>query len=56
MPPARGPAGAPLFPVDLTPWLYLGASAVAIVTGTAAAWFPATRAARLDPAEVIRYG
>ena len=53
---ARGPAGAPLFPVDLTPWLYLGASAVAIVTGTAAAWFPATRAARLDPAEVIRYG
>ncbi|MGA8892821.1 MAG: ABC transporter permease [Anaeromyxobacteraceae bacterium] len=53
---ARGPAGAPLFPVDLTPWLYLGASAVAILTGTAAAWFPATRAARLDPAEVIRYG
>jgi lipoprotein-releasing system permease protein len=53
---AKGPAGAPLFPVDLTPWLYLGASAVAILTGTAAAWFPATRAARLDPAEVIRYG
>jgi lipoprotein-releasing system permease protein len=53
---AKGPGGAPLFPVDLTPGLYLGASAVAIVTGTLAAWFPATRAARLDPAEVIRYG
>jgi lipoprotein-releasing system permease protein len=53
---ARGPAGAPLFPVDLTPGLYLGASVVAILTGTVAAWFPATRAARLDPAEVIRYG
>jgi lipoprotein-releasing system permease protein len=53
---ARGPGGAPLFPVDLTPLLYLGASGVAILTGTMAAWFPATRAARLDPAEVIRYG
>jgi lipoprotein-releasing system permease protein len=53
---ARGPGGAPLFPVDLTPGLYLGASGVAILTGTLAAWFPATRAARLDPAEVIRYG
>jgi lipoprotein-releasing system permease protein len=53
---AKGPAGAPLFPVDLTPGLYLGASLVAILTGTAAAWFPATRAAHLDPAEVIRYG
>jgi lipoprotein-releasing system permease protein len=53
---ARGPTGAPLFPVDLTPGLYLGASLVAILTGTLAAWFPATRAARLDPAEVIRYG
>ncbi|PWB61733.1 MAG: hypothetical protein C3F16_07945, partial [Betaproteobacteria bacterium] len=29
---AKGPGGAPLFPVDLTPGLYLGASAVAIVT------------------------
>jgi lipoprotein-releasing system permease protein len=53
---ARGPGGAPLFPVDLTPALYLGASTVAVLTGTLAAWFPATRAARLDPAEVIRYG
>jgi ABC-type lipoprotein release transport system permease subunit len=29
---------------------------VAILTGTLAAWFPARRAARLEPAEVIRYG
>jgi len=53
---ARSPAGEPIFPVDLTPGLFLASSLVAIVTGTAAAWFPATRAARLDPAEVIRYG
>ena len=53
---ARGPTGAPLFPVDLTPGLFLGAATVAILTGTLAAWFPASRAARLDPAEVIRYG
>jgi lipoprotein-releasing system permease protein len=53
---ARGPTGAPLFPVDLTPGLFLGAAAVAIFTGTLAAWYPASRAARLDPAEVIRYG
>ncbi|HET8725454.1 MAG TPA: ABC transporter permease [Anaeromyxobacteraceae bacterium] len=53
---ARAPTGDPLFPVDLTPGLYLAASAVAIVTGTLAAWFPASRAARLEPAEVIRYG
>jgi len=53
---ARAPTGDPLFPVDLTPGLYLGAAAIAILTGTLAAWFPATRAARLEPAEVIRYG
>ncbi|MEI7703306.1 MAG: ABC transporter permease [Deltaproteobacteria bacterium] len=53
---ARNPTGEPLFPVDLTPGLYLGASAVALLTGTLAAWFPARRAARLEPAEVIRYG
>jgi lipoprotein-releasing system permease protein len=53
---ARVPTGDPLFPVDLTPGLFLGAATVAVVTGTLAAWFPASRAARLEPAEVIRYG
>jgi lipoprotein-releasing system permease protein len=53
---ARAPTGDALFPVDLTPGLYLAAAAVALVTGTLAAWFPASRAARLEPAEVIRYG
>jgi lipoprotein-releasing system permease protein len=53
---ARAPTGDALFPVDLTPGLYLGATLVALVTGTVAAWFPARRAAGLEPAEVIRYG
>src|SRR5512137_499837 len=53
---ARTTSGDPLFPVDLSIGLYLGATAVAVVTGTLAAWFPANRAARLEPAEVIRYG
>ena len=53
---ARTTSGEPLFPVDLGPGLFLGAAAVAIVTGTLAAWFPASRASRLEPAEVIRYG
>jgi lipoprotein-releasing system permease protein len=53
---ATSPTGEPIFPVDLTPGLYLGASLVALVTGTLAAWIPARQAARLDPAVVIRYG
>lgn len=53
---ARAPTGDALFPVDLTPGLFAAASLVAVVTGTLAAWFPASRAARLDPAEVIRHG
>jgi lipoprotein-releasing system permease protein len=53
---ATSPTGEPVFPVDLTPGLYLGASLVALVTGTLAAWIPARQAARLDPAVVIRYG
>ncbi len=52
----KNPYGTSLFPVDLSPRLFAGASLVAIVTGLAAAWLPARRAARLDPAVVIRYG
>ncbi|HYQ80505.1 MAG TPA: FtsX-like permease family protein, partial [Anaeromyxobacteraceae bacterium] len=53
---ARSPYGDPVFPVDLGPGLFLLAGLVATVTGVTAAWFPARRAALLDPAEVIRYG
>ncbi len=52
----KNPYGTSLFPVDLSPRLFAGASLVAIVTGLAAAGLPARRAARLDPAVVIRYG
>jgi lipoprotein-releasing system permease protein len=53
---ATAPDGTPIFPVDLNLGLYLTASAIATVTGLVAAVAPAQRAARLDPAEVIRYG
>ena len=52
----KNPYGESLFPVALTPGLYLGASAVALLTGLASAWYPARHAARLDPATVIRHG
>lgn len=52
----KNPYGDSLFPVALTPGLYLGASAVALLTGLASAWWPARHAARLDPATVIRHG
>ena len=53
---ARNPDGSATFPVNLSLGLYLGASAVATLTGVLAAVAPARRAARLDPADVIRYG
>ncbi len=53
---AKSPDGAPIFPVDLNPGLFVIASLVSLVTGVVAAYFPARRAARLDPAVVIRYG
>lgn len=53
---AKNPDGTPIFPVDLNVPLFLGASAVALMTGLLAAVAPARRAASLDPAEVIRNG
>ncbi len=53
---ATNPDGSATFPVALTPGLFLGAAAVATITGLVAAVAPAERAASLDPADVIRYG
>ena len=53
---ATNPDGSPTFPVNLSAGLFLGASAVATLTGLLAAVAPARRAASLDPADVIRYG
>lgn len=53
---ALAPDGSPVFPVDLSLQRFVLASAVATVVGVVAAVAPARRAAKLDPAEVIRYG
>jgi lipoprotein-releasing system permease protein len=50
------PYGESLFPIALSPRLFLVAGLVATATGLAAAWLPARRAALLDPAVVIRNG
>jgi lipoprotein-releasing system permease protein len=52
----KNPYGESLFPIDLSPRLFLTAGAVALVTGLLSAWYPARHAARLDPAQVIRGG
>ena len=52
----RNPDGSVMFPVTLTLALFLGPTALATIVGLLAAVAPARRAARLDPAEVIRYG
>lgn len=52
----KNPYGEALFPVELTPGLFLLASAVALATAIVAAVAPALHAARLDPATVIRHG
>jgi lipoprotein-releasing system permease protein len=52
----ENPDGTPRFPADLPPSLFLGASAIAVGAGLVGALLPARRAARLDPATVIRYG
>lgn len=53
---ARNPDGSPTFPVDLNLFLYLRSAAIATTVGIVSAIAPARRAAKLDPAEVIRYG
>jgi lipoprotein-releasing system permease protein len=53
---ARNPDGSPTFPVALTTVLYLRSTGIALVVGIGAALLPARRAARMRPAEIIRYG
>jgi lipoprotein-releasing system permease protein len=53
---ARNPDGSATFPVDLNLWLYSRSVAVALTVGVLSAILPARRAARMDPATVIRNG
>ena len=53
---ATNPDGSPTFPVNLNVVLYLRSALIATSVGTVAALLPARRAARLDPATVIRGG
>ena len=51
---ARNPDGTPLFPLAFDPALFVAALLLATLTGLAAAFAPALRAARLDPVVAIR--
>ncbi|SCK28007.1 lipoprotein-releasing system permease protein [Variovorax sp. HW608] len=51
---ARNPDGTPFFPVEIEPGLFLLSMLLATLTGLAAAFAPALRAARLDPVVAIR--
>jgi lipoprotein-releasing system permease protein len=53
---ARGPDGAPKFPVTLDLRLFVFATALATGVGLLAAVIPALRASKLDPATAIRHG
>ena len=53
---ARNPDGSPTFPIALTLVLYVRSTAIALMVGITAALLPARRAARMRPADVIRYG
>lgn len=53
---ARGPDGGPRFPVQLGPGLFVSATLLATMVGLLAAFIPARRASRLDPAAAIRSG
>ncbi len=46
--------GTPLFPVVVTPSLFIITAVIATLAGVLAAWAPARRAAMLDPVEAIR--
>jgi lipoprotein-releasing system permease protein len=50
------PDGTPRFPVTWSGMLYLRTAAIALGVGLAAALLPARRAARMDPAQVMRNG
>jgi lipoprotein-releasing system permease protein len=50
------PDGTPRFPMALDAVLYLRTAAIAVAVGVSAALLPARRAARMDPAAVIRAG
>jgi len=45
----------PLLHLRVTPWEVLGAALAMIAVGALAAWYPARRAARLDPVEAMRH-
>lgn len=51
---ARNPDGTPLFPLVLDPKMFAAALVLAGLTGLAAAYAPALRAARMDPGVAIR--
>ena len=53
---ARNPDGSATFPVSLDTVLYLRSAALAIGVGLVSAILPARRAARMDPAQIIRSG
>ena len=51
---ARNSDGSALFPVVITPWLFVFTALIATVVGVLSAYLPARRAAALDPVEAIR--
>lgn len=53
---ARNPDGTSTFPVSLDLALYLRSAALAVGVGLVAALLPARRAARMNPADIIRSG
>jgi lipoprotein-releasing system permease protein len=51
-----GQAEEAWFHIEYEAWIFVGAAALAVATGVAAATLPSLRAAKLDPAEAIRHG